>query len=252
MQDFSFQGKVWLGERDPVTGKPLALTWVGDAPVCQIKLTSSTSPRTESYTGNRVQSGLLNKGVTAALTLTLNWMSAKNLALGLYGDVKTVQSGTVTGETLPADLVAADTFALDYPNVSNLVITDSAATPATLVKDTDYSEESLAAGLGTLLQLGSFTPPFKAAYSYAGGVDVTMFTQQAPERYLMLDGINTADNSRAVLRLWRCKFNPAGQIDGISADWGQLALDGAVLFDSINAADSNLGGFGKFQLPTGS
>jgi hypothetical protein len=252
MQDFSFQGKVYLGERDPATGKPLALTWVGDAPTCQVKLSTSTSPRTESYSGNRVQTGLLNKGVTGALSLTLNWFSSKNLTIGLYGTANTIATGTVTSEPLPAELQVGDTFALDFPNVSNLVITDSTATPKTLVKGTDYTEESLAAGLGTLLNVGTYTQPFKAAYSYAGGVDITMFTQLSPERYLLLDGINTVDESRVLLRLYRCKFNPAAQIDGINSDWGQIALDGAVLYDSINAADSNMGGFGKYQLPTGS
>lgn len=251
MQDFSFQGKVYLGSRG-TDGKPLALEWVGDAPTLQLKFSTDKSDRTESFSGNRVQSAQLKKGKKVELSLTLNYFGAKQLALGLYGTVNTVTSGTATAEAFPADLVVGDVVALAHGNVSSVVITDSAVGPATLTKDTDYTEESLAGGLIKIKSIGSFTQPFKAAYSYAGGNDVTMFTGDIPERYLLLDGINTVDNSRAIVRLWRCAFDPISQLDLISDDFGQLQLGGSVLFDTINAADSALGGFGKIELPASS
>lgn len=253
MNDFSFQGKIWLGSRQP-NGKPGVLNWVGDAPALQLKFATSTSPRTESFTGLRQQSGNLLKGTTASGSMTLNYFGTRQLALGLYGSVREIAEGTATAEPLPAGMMVGDTIALDFPNATDIVLVDSTGTPKTLVEDTDYVIESPTASLVTLKSLGSpaYMQPFKAAYSYPGGVDVTMFTAPVPERYLLLDGINTADNSRVLARLWRCQFQPFGQLDLISDDWGQLATDFSVLFDPINAADSNLGGFGKFTLATGS
>jgi hypothetical protein len=248
MQDFSFQGKIWLGERD-VAGKPKALAWVGDAPTLQLKFSTDKSDRTESFTGNRVQSAQLKKGKKVEMTMTLNYFGGKQLALGLYGTVNTIAGGTATAEAFPDDVVVGDTIALARGNVSDVVVTDSAtSSPATLTANTDYAIESAAGGLITVKSLGAYTQPFKAAYAYAGGTDVTMFTGDIPERYLMLDGINTVDNSRVIVRLWRCAFDPIAQLDLISDDFGQLQLGGSVLFDTINAADTALGGFGRIEL----
>ena len=58
MQDFSFQGKLYLGNRLP-GGRPGALRWVGDAPKCDLTLKTETETRKESYSGNRLTSAVL-------------------------------------------------------------------------------------------------------------------------------------------------------------------------------------------------
>ena len=64
MQDFSFQGKLYLGNRLP-GGRPGALRWVGDAPKCDLTLKTETETRKESYSGNRLTSAVLQKGKEA-------------------------------------------------------------------------------------------------------------------------------------------------------------------------------------------
>lgn len=253
IKDFSFQGKIWLGSRLS-TGKPGALTQVGDAPALQLKLTASLDKRTESMTGQRVQSAALQKSKEATLSMTLNYFGSKQLALGLYGAVNTVAGGTATAEAFPTGLAVGDSAILSKPNVSGLTVTDSAGTPATLVSGTDYELASAASGIVTLLNLGSYTQPFKAAYTYAGSTDLSMFNVAPPTRYLVLDGINTTlgdDYGKPVLlRLYQCVFDPAAQVDFISDSMGQLQLTGSVLYDLLSAADPLLGGFGKLSLPT--
>lgn len=84
MRDFSFQGKVYLGAR-LTGGLPGALRWVGDAPVCNVSLATTTDKRKESYSGQRLTSAVLDTGKEATIAMTLNWAEAKNLVLGLYG-----------------------------------------------------------------------------------------------------------------------------------------------------------------------
>lgn len=251
MKDFSFQGKIYLGLRGS-DGKPQALRWVDDASQLQVKLSVDTEERNESYSGNRLTSVRLIKARKAEFSLTLNAFSKLNLGLALGATALDVATGSVTAESFPTGLQVGDVVALDHRDISAVVITDSTATPKTLVKGTDYAEESLPGGLIRILGLGSpaYTQPFKAAYTYAATVRLPMFTGPQPERYLLLDGINTVDNSRVRVRLYRCSFNPVDTLDLITDSLSSLQLSGAVLYDSTNASDSSLGGFGRIELPS--
>lgn len=249
MKDFSFQGKIYLGTR-LTGGLPGALTWVGDAPACNVAMSTTNEDRTESYSGNRLQSARLRTASNAELTLTLNYFDANTLALGLYATVTSVAAGNATDEVLPSDLAEGDTVALANPGVSSVVITDSTGSPLTLTADTDYVVDSADAGLIRILNLGAYVQPFKASYSYGAAQSAAMFTADPPERYFLLDGINTVSGERVVAHLYRVQFNPSSSIPLINDSFGQLELSGAALFDPEAALDDDLGGFGKFVLPT--
>lgn len=245
MSLFSFQGKVMLGDR-LANGKLSKPIWCGNVPTCQLQLKTDSSDKTESFSGNRLQYGRLQKGKTATLNLTLDEWLSKNLALGLYGTELSVAAGSATAEALPAGLVAGDTVKLDHPFVSSLVITDSAGTPAT-VPAANYTLDSPNAGLVTFQDVGAFVQPFKAAYSYEAATNLTVFTGTPPERYFLLDGINTETGEPVLLHLYRVRFDPISQLDLITDDYGNLPMVGSVLYDPVNAADANLGGFGKIE-----
>lgn len=249
MKDYSFQGKCYIGLRNS-DGTPGKLTWVGDASVLQVKLATATMTRNESWSGKRLQSVLAPKTVSATLTLTLSEFSPLNLALALYGSEVDVTTGTVTAEQLPASLALGDVIALANRDVSALVLTDSTtSSPKTLVADTDYRIDSAAGGIVEFIgDLSSYIQPLKAAYSYAAAVRLPLFTSGMPERYIVFDGVNTVSNETVKVRLYRAVFEPAKQLDLISADLGTLELDGSVLFDQTNAADANLGGFGRIEM----
>jgi hypothetical protein len=169
--------------------------------------------------------------------------------LGLYATKATIVGGTLTGERLPVPLAANDLIALDHSTVSQLVLTDSNAAPATLVANTHYRVQSARAGLVQLLDLTAFTLPLRAAYRYGARVSVAMLTTAAPERYLFLDGINTLDGAPVQVRLYRVQFNPVSNLGLIHESFGQFEMTASVLFDPEAAADPLLGGFGRLDLP---
>jgi hypothetical protein len=249
MQDFSFQGKVFLGERLS-TGKPGAMRWVNDAALLSIKASQGEEKQKESYSGLRQTSATISKDLEVSFDLTLTHGQAKNLALGLYGEVKTVAGGSVTAEEFPNPVAIGDIIALERGNISALVVTDSNGTPATLVLDTDYALDDANYGRLSMLDLAAYTQPFKAAYDFAGNTDVTMFTQAAPVRYLIMDGFNTVDGSTDLLRvrMYRLKFNPVSQVDLINESFGDIKLSGTALLDTAAALDPALGGYGRMEL----
>ncbi|MBW8849694.1 MAG: hypothetical protein JF600_02830 [Xanthomonadales bacterium] len=248
MQDFSFQGKLYLGNRLP-GGRPGALRWVGDAPKCDLTLKTETETRKESYSGNRLTSAVLQKGKEAELTVAINWADIDNLLLGLYASKASIAAGTVTGEAFPAGLAPNDVIALDHTTISQFVLTDGNAAPATLVANTHYRIESIRAGLIKLLNLATFVQPLRAAYRYGARTSVAMLTTSAPERFLYLDGTNSIDNAPVQVRLYRVQFNPVSNLGLINESFGQFELTASVLFDAEAAADPLLGGFGRLDLP---
>lgn len=254
MKDFSFNGKIYIGDRLS-TGKPGTLRWVGDASQMQVKLSVDTEERQESYTGNRLTSVRLAKAKKAEFSLTVNDFSSANLALGLFGTAASITASPVTGEPLPTGVVAGDIIRLTYGNVSSLVITGADGTTP-LVAGTDYSEESLPAGLVKVIDPthfndGTGSPPAAAtaAYSYAAVDNIPMFGVVSQERYVLLDGINTVDGSRVRVELPRCYFDPIGTLDMITDSLSNLQMQGSVLYDDTNALDANMGGFGRIQKP---
>lgn len=243
---FSFQGAIYLAERLS-SGKPGKMTWVGNASSCQVKLTTESTDKIESFSGQRLPYGRLQKAKKAEVSLDLDEFLASNIALALYATQVPLAGSTVTAEVLPAALVAGDLVRVDKPFISTLVVKDSAGVPATLTPDTHYRLKSDALGLIEILDPAAFTQPFKADYAYAASEAFTIFTAAPAERFLILDGVNTEDSAPVLVELPRVKFDPVGQLDLINEDYGNLPMTGAVLYDALNALDANLGGFGRIR-----
>lgn len=245
---YSLQGKFYSALRDAVTGKPGKLTWLGNASEATLDLETETSDKNESFSGNRLLYGVLQRAKSARLSITLDEWLTENLALGLYGTQIDVTGATVTDEALPTGLAANDLVVLDKPMISAVTITDSAASPATLVANTDYSIESANRGIIKILNVGSFTQPFLVDYTYGTHKSLAMFTNVTPpERYIVFEGIDTVNGMKVAIDLYRMQFNPTTGFGLINDEWGTLQLEAVALYDTINAANANLGGFGRIR-----
>jgi hypothetical protein len=249
MKDFSFNGKFFLGQRLS-NGKPGKMRWVDDASTLGIQLTVDKEERQESWSGQRLTSVTIPKAKKARFTLVLNAMTAENLALAVQSEAQAIATGSVSGEALPAALAAGDIVMLDHPRISALALTDAATpTPAPLVLNTHYRIESPAAGLVEILDPGALVQPFSAAYTHDAYINLAMFKLNNVERYGVLDGINTVDDERVRVTVYRMKFDPVSDLALITDSLGNLNLAGDILFDAVNFQNANLGGFARVQLP---
>lgn len=245
----SFQGRVYLGKRD-AAGFPIELRSPGNVADLKLALKTEVLEHFESQTGQRTLDHRMVKQKSAALSLTLEAFTPENLALALYGNHTSGTAGTVTEESLGADaLRVGDRYVLAHPQVASLVVTDSAVTPVELMAGVDYTAD-LAFGAVQLLRLTDgvtpFVAPLKASYGYGAVTEVGIFTQPLPERFVRLEGINTAQsNAQVLVELYRVAFDPLKELSLISNEYNKFELEGSLLADPTKPIDATLGQFGR-------
>lgn len=247
MQDFSLQGRIELGAR-LAGGKPGVLRWVGDASSCNIAFATENEDRTETFSGQRLQSARMRTATTVNLSLVLRYASAENLRLGLFANANNVAGASVTDEPLPEGLVAGDRVVLAKPaGVTSLVIKDSAGSPLT-VDPADYVLENAAGGVIRFVDVSGYTQPFTADYTHEAFVRLPMFSAQPPERYFYLHGVDTVSGEKVRAALYRVQFNPISELPLLNDTFGEIALEGTALYDAEASLDAALGGFGFMDL----
>jgi len=241
----SFQGRVFLGKRDE-SGLPIEVRSPGNVAELKLSLKTDVLEHYESQTGQRSLDHRMVKQKSATVNLTIEEFTKENLALALYGNHVVGTSGTVTAEPVGgATPIVGDRYFLAHPKVSSLVVVDSAATPATLALGTNYTADTDFGAL-QFLEITGFTPPFKASYAYGVATEIGIFTQALPERFLRLEGVNTAQgNAKVLVELYRVAFDPLKEISFISDEYNKFELEGSLLADTTKPYDAALGQFGR-------
>src|SRR5574343_471262 len=166
------------------------------------------------------------KQKSATVNLTIEEFTKENLALALYGNHVTGSTGSVTFEPIGgAAPVVGDRYFFAHPKVSALVVVDSAGTPATLTAGTHYTADE-DFGAIQFLDVTGLTAPFKASYTFGAVTEIGIFTQPLPERFLRLEGVNTAaGNAKVLIELYRVAFDPLKKFDIISNDLNKFELE---------------------------
>ncbi|GMU44588.1 MAG: hypothetical protein IT479_04325 [Xanthomonadales bacterium] len=241
----SFQGRVYLGKRD-LAGNPLEVRSPGNVAELKLSLKTDVLEHFESQTGQRSLDHRMVKQKSATVNLTIEEFTKENLALALYGNHVTGAGGSVTDEPVGGPLpIVGDRYFLAHPKVAALVLTDSAASPATLTAGTHYTADTDFGAL-QFLDITGFTPPFKASYTFGTATEIGIFTQALPERFLRLEGINTAQgNAKVLVELYRVAFDPLKEISFISDEYNKFELEGSLLADTTKPFDALLGQFGR-------
>ncbi|GAB1388993.1 hypothetical protein MASR1M6_11740 [Rubrivivax sp.] len=244
MPGFSGQGKVFIGPRLS-TGLPGVLRWLGNCSVFRLSQNEDTVERKESYTGNRLPNRRMTRGRGGELTITFDEWTKEGAAWAMLGASTEVAGGAaVVGWAAPPGFTRGDTIVLPHKNVSGVAVKDSTGSPKTLPAG-QYTVD-LFAGTITLDDItagGPYVQPFKVDYTPGAVTVIGGFKLLAPEVYVRLDGINTDDNSRCILDVFRARLSPARQVDFISDDFADFELSGATLADDKRAAGSAGGQF---------
>lgn len=242
---FSPQGLIMVGKRDETTGAVHKYIDLGNAPKLSVSLSTETEEIKESMTGQRLPMARMEKSKGATVEIELHNFDKRTLELLVRASPQTVNSGTVTGETLPEGLVAGDVAMLSNPFVSGVVIKDSALTPATVAPE-DYVVDA-GGGMIRIVDPTGYVQPFKVDYTHAKQEVVALFTQGRAGYSLVFSGVNTARSNEPLrVELYNIEFDPVENLDLIAEEANKFSLKGSLLIDPTKDGDDpELGQFGR-------
>lgn len=236
---YSGQGSLFIATRT-VNGVPQGFLPVGNVPELTIDIETTLFEHKESESGSRLTDLTIVKEKKGKFNFKLENLNLDNLALGLWGTKATVAGSSVTDEVVNVPTGGLDQrYALAHPKVSAVVVKDSTGVTAYTV-DTDYTVD---ADNGVVVPLtgGTITEneDIKVSYTYAGYTQMDAFTTSAaPERWLRFEGLNTVDDSRVLIDIFKAQFDPLTGYGLLNEDLASVDMKGTILADALRTTGS--------------
>lgn len=235
---FSGQGRLIIGERDPLTGKSVSLREVGNCTSLELTVQTTKTDHKESMSGERSIDLTLVTEKSATFKVVCESISLDNLVFGLWGSILTSEASTVTDEPHVA-LAAGAIVALDHQSVTAVVVSTDEATPV-VVPSTAYSVDPEFGTLrfndtyvpaGTGVDLGKIT----VAYTGAAGLQTVhgLTEVMPPERFVRFEGINTVDGDLVLVEFPRASFEPLASLPFINEELASFEMTGTILRDNL-------------------
>ena len=240
---FVGKGKVLLGSRDAITGKPTGLDFIGNVPKLTLSTTQGQIDHKESFTGLNLVDRTVKTEQKASVSFTIEEITKENLEKFIVGTVTNLVGATVTNE--PVTIYKGKWNPLDRMNLTSFASLTLSTSPNTIyVKDTDYTVDLKQ---GMIFVPSSSAIPAQAIVnaSYVAGASekVSGFTANPNRVYwLRFAGLNQAeDDAPVVVDIY--KFNPKsiGSMEFINDDFWKGDIDGMALYDDLQP-DSNVNG----------
>lgn len=244
MSLWSGQGPVFHAQRD-ASGNPVNLEWFGNAPEFVVGLAAETLTHKESYSGTRATDARIITELTATVNVTTDDFKEANIELATFGIGSQLAGGAVTGRAVwDSAPVVGELYSLRAAGrVSSVTIYSAGVSVST----SKYSVD--ASGVLSFTDVSGVTGPITADYTEAASRQVGVFKTTAPELYIRLDGLNTAeatgsgDYERSVVNLYKVRLDPSENLSFVNDEFGQLVLNGSPLVDTLRAQSAAGGQF---------
>jgi hypothetical protein len=167
---------------------------------------------------------------SVGINITMNSLSAENIAKAVNGTATSVSAGTVS-ETAEQITAVLDTLVpLAHLNPSSVVVKDSAGT-TTYTAGTDYtvSDDGIIP-----LSTGTITAgaTLKVTYSYAAYNSIQALLESAKNYEVLYVGKNEYTGKEVRVRVWKGRFGPGKELAFLGDDWAELAIEGEALKDT--------------------
>jgi hypothetical protein len=240
---YSGQGSLLVATRT-VAGAPQGFLAVGNVPELTIDIETSIFEHKESESGSRLTDLTIIKEKKGKFNFKLENLSLDNLALGLWGTKASVTGSTVTDEVVTVAAAGLDQkYALAHPGVTSVVVKDDVAGApgtTTYVVDTDYTVDAVNGAI-TPLSTGAITAAevLHVAYTFASYTQMDAFmSSAAPERWLRFEGLNTVDDSKVVIDIFKAQFDPLTGYGLLNEDLASVDMKGTILADPLRTSGS--------------
>jgi hypothetical protein len=228
MSGFLGSGRVYVNRK--VGGVYQGLKYIGNATKFEIKENSELKERVSkdrSNYGSSLNTVYVKK--PAEINITLDDLDKDNLGLVFLG---TTSEASVTGSTVTDEVVTGykdHIFQTAQRKISSVVLTNSGAT-VTYTLNTDYEITDAELGLIKVLAAGAITDAqsLKIDYAYgsmtsdkvAGGTNSNIIMK------VLFDGLNQADQSKAVVNVLEATLSPQSGVDFLADDFTSIELSG--------------------------
>lgn len=241
----SLQGTSYLAKN--VNGKPVAMRELGNQTSVQLKISTDTFDISETKTGKRGTVKTVVKGRTIELEMKLDESKREDIALAFQAEPVKTSGRSVKAEALPT-LKVGEKVKLSGFNLSELTIKDSTVSQAVTLEQGVHYEADLKAGTVTLLTDVGITQPLLADFTEGAVESSVFFTLPDGADYTyFFDGVNSLDNKRVVVELWKFQPTVDSTLDLINDELGELTIKGKANLDSSKASDPRLGAFGRIS-----
>lgn len=249
MSQIAIQGKVWVYDRDG-SGNPINGIYVGFTESATLDLSISTDEYVEADSGNSLTAARITTEKKSNFNMEMRELDENTAALVLHGTTTTVASGSVTDELLPNPVTLARANKLTKGNITGSVaVVDSTGSPKTLPSGQYAWTKQGSIVINDKTTGGVYVEPFKVSYAHGGTKDVAIFNAAQPERFIVIEGINLADNNKPITaELYRVALDPAQSFALKGRGLSGYKLAGAALLDSLKPAGGTLGQFGRLRL----
>lgn len=247
------QGKVYSRPWNTPGGK---WRWWGDVSALTLAGAQEKVEHRESFSGNNALARSFSRSKSLNAQLTIHQFDKVSLAQDLHGTVTEVATGAITGESL-GTVDAGDIIMLDRPGVSDLVITDSTGSPAT-IDGSHYVADGRFGSIEFLSLPTSPAPtmPLKAAYTAAAYSQVAFLNAVPPFIQLRYEGINLAEAGKPIIvELYKLETAVLQELALIQSGntVAGIPKTAGVLIDTSKPSAGALGQFGRFiEVATGS
>lgn len=239
----SLQGATHLARN--VDGKAKVLRELGNQTALKLSIESERFEKYETKTGKRQKVFEKTKTRGVMLEMTLDEQKREDVALAFQATMNSTQAEAITDANISDILKVGDEIKLDGFNLTAISLTDSTATPVTAMLDTHYAVDEKY-GTIKILSLDGLTQPLKASYMTGETETTVLFSlPDDAEYYLLFKGVNSTNDKRLALELWRFKPEVQGKMDFINEETGEISINGSALADPKKNADQKLGGFGR-------
>lgn len=239
----SLQGATNLARN--VEGGARILRELGNQTALTVGIESEKYERFETKTGKRqkVLTRIKTQGVN--LEITMDEQKREDIALAFHGEMQTTQAASETTVPQPT-LKVGDKIKLDGFNLTEVVVKDSTTSTAVTAVEGEHYKLNAAYGTIEILKLDGLTQPLNVTYM-SGETQSTVFFSlpNDAEYYLLFEGINSVNDKRLALELWRFSPEIDGSMDFINEETGEISIKGSALADPTKSADPKLGGFGR-------
>lgn len=234
---YSGQGSLHVATRT-AGGVAMGFVPVGNVPKLTIDIEVDKFEHKESESGDRLVDLTITKQKKGKFNFTLDNLSMENLALGLYGTTATVAGGAIIDESIFA--YTGKRTPLARPGVSGLVVTNTSAS-TTYVQGTHYTVD-VANGVIIIPATGSTITNGQnllVDYTYSAHTKMDAFTASAaPERWFRFEGLNTANNTRVIIDMFRARIDPLTGYDLINDELATVEIKGDLLSDDTKTTGS--------------